>query len=109
MGNEDGSSRRREMWNQLPELILTQIFSYLDRNDKANAGQVCQSWNRALSSPVLWRSVTILLDKDLLGQSIADEQAVSAVIYIFFYQSMTFSRLFYKSCLGKIWTTHVET
>ncbi|XP_076673554.1 F-box only protein 39 isoform X2 [Andrena cerasifolii] len=55
------------MWDQLPELILTQIFSHLGRGDRANVAQVCQSWNRALSSPVLWRSVTVLIDRDLRG------------------------------------------
>ncbi|XP_076288019.1 F-box only protein 39 isoform X2 [Lasioglossum baleicum] len=55
------------MWDQLPELILTQIFSHLDREDRANVAQICQSWNRALSSPVLWRSVTVLIDRDLRG------------------------------------------
>ncbi|KAH0950529.1 hypothetical protein HN011_001499 [Eciton burchellii] len=55
------------MWDQLPELILTQIFSHLNRVDRANVGQVCRSWNRTLSSPVLWRSVTVLIDRDLRG------------------------------------------
>ncbi|CAK9820693.1 F-box only protein 39 [Anthophora plagiata] len=55
------------MWDQLPELILTQIFSHLGRGDRANVAQVCQSWNRALSSPILWRSVTVLIDRDLRG------------------------------------------
>ncbi|XP_003703893.3 F-box only protein 39 isoform X2 [Megachile rotundata] len=55
------------MWDQLPELILTQIFSHLDRGDRANVAQVCRSWNRALSSPILWRSVTVLIDRDLRG------------------------------------------
>ncbi|KAG5322218.1 FBX39 protein, partial [Pseudoatta argentina] len=55
------------MWDQLPELILTQIFDYLDRTDRASVSQVCQSWNRTLSSPVLWRSVTVLIDRDLRG------------------------------------------
>ncbi|XP_024937989.1 F-box only protein 39 isoform X2 [Cephus cinctus] len=53
------------MWDQLPELILTQILSQLSRGDRASAGQVCRSWNRALSSPILWRSVTVLIDRDL--------------------------------------------
>ncbi|XP_077267790.1 F-box only protein 39 [Temnothorax americanus] len=55
------------MWDQLPELILTQIFGHLDRADRASVSQVCRSWNRTLSSPVLWRSVTVLIDRDLRG------------------------------------------
>lgn len=55
------------MWDQLPELILTQIFSHLGHGDRANVAQVCQRWNRALSSPILWRSVTVFIDRDLRG------------------------------------------
>ncbi|CAD1472471.1 unnamed protein product [Heterotrigona itama] len=55
------------MWDQLPELILTQIFSHLGHGDRANVAQVCRLWNRALSSPVLWRSVTVFIDRDLRG------------------------------------------
>lgn len=53
------------MWDQLPELILTQIFGYLDHADRASIDEVCRAWNRALSSPVLWRSVTVVIDRDL--------------------------------------------
>jgi len=75
--DEDEPSWSREMWDQLPELILTQIFSHLNRVDRANVGQVCRSWNRTLSSPVLWRSVTVLIDRDLRGDfPLAGELAV---------------------------------
>ncbi|XP_014471782.1 PREDICTED: F-box only protein 39-like [Dinoponera quadriceps] len=53
------------MWDQLPELILTQIFGHLDHADRASVGEVCPAWNRALSSPVLWRSVAVVIDRDL--------------------------------------------
>ncbi|XP_011136148.3 F-box only protein 39-like [Harpegnathos saltator] len=53
------------MWDQLPELILTQIFDHLDYTDRVSVGEVCRAWNRALSSPVLWRSVRIVIDRDL--------------------------------------------
>lgn len=65
--DEDGPSWYWEMWDQLPELILTQIFSHLGHGDRANVAQVCRLWNRALSSPVLWRSVTVFIDRDLRG------------------------------------------
>ncbi|GAB1867493.1 F-box only protein 39 [Camponotus japonicus] len=55
------------MWDQLPELILTQIFGYLNRADRVSVGQVCRSWNRTLSSPVLWRSFIVLIDRELRG------------------------------------------
>lgn len=75
--DEDGPSWSREMWDQLPELILTQIFGHLDRADRASVSQVCRSWNRTLSSPVLWRTVTVLIDRDLRGDfPLAGELAV---------------------------------
>ncbi|XP_070167481.1 F-box only protein 39 isoform X2 [Polyergus mexicanus] len=55
------------MWDQLPELILTQIFGHLNRTDRVSVGQVCRSWNRTLSSPILWRSFTVLIDRELRG------------------------------------------
>lgn len=65
------------MWDQLPELILTQIFGYLNRADRVSVGQVCRSWNHTLSSPVLWRSFTVLIDRELRGDfPLAGELAV---------------------------------
>lgn len=74
------------MWDQLPELILIQIFSHLDRGDRASVSQVCRSWNLALSSPVLWRSVTVLIDRDLRGNfPLAGELAVRMTILHFYF------------------------
>ncbi|XP_046618470.1 F-box only protein 39-like isoform X2 [Neodiprion virginianus] len=65
------------MWDQLPELILTEIFRHLNSRDRANLGEVCKSWKHAMSSPILWRSVTILIDRDLRGElPLAKELAV---------------------------------
>ncbi|XP_046747074.1 F-box only protein 39-like isoform X2 [Diprion similis] len=65
------------MWDQLPELILTEIFRHLNSRDRANLGEVCKSWKHAVSSPILWRSVTVLIDRDLRGElPLAKELAV---------------------------------
>ncbi|XP_046428494.1 F-box only protein 39-like isoform X2 [Neodiprion fabricii] len=65
------------MWDQLPELILTEIFRHLNSRDRANLGEVCKSWKHAMSSPILWRSVTVLIDRDLRGElPLAKELAV---------------------------------
>ncbi|XP_011306608.1 F-box only protein 39 [Fopius arisanus] len=53
------------MWNQLPELILIRIFRNLNCEDRFNASGVCQVWRRGVAAPTLWRSVTILIDRDL--------------------------------------------
>ncbi|XP_012259460.2 F-box only protein 39-like [Athalia rosae] len=55
------------MWDQLPELVLTEIFKHLTRRDQVNSGKVCRSWNQALASPLLWRSVKVIIDVDVCG------------------------------------------
>lgn len=72
-----------EMWSQLPELILTNIFHYLDCEDRVNVGKTCQSWGHALASPILWRCVTISIDRDLRsGFPLATEIAVSCLTHL---------------------------
>lgn len=86
------------MWDQLPELILTQIFSYLNRTDRVSVGQVCRSWNRTLSSPALWRSVTVFIDRDLRGDfPLAGELAVREKLCFLEYISFAARLLFHKS------------
>ncbi|XP_034944287.1 F-box only protein 39-like [Chelonus insularis] len=53
------------MWNQLPELILSLIFDYLNCQDRASVDQTCQAWSHALASPSLWKSIRIIIDRDL--------------------------------------------
>ncbi|XP_015109251.1 F-box only protein 39-like [Diachasma alloeum] len=53
------------MWDQLPELILIRIFRNLTCEDRFNVSGVCQVWRRGVAAPALWRSVTILIDRDL--------------------------------------------
>ncbi|KAK0083707.1 hypothetical protein PV325_008378 [Microctonus aethiopoides] len=53
------------MWDQLPELILMQIFSHLDCQDRVNVDRTCQAWSHGLAMPMLWRSITIIIDRDL--------------------------------------------
>ncbi|XP_069685941.1 F-box only protein 39-like [Periplaneta americana] len=53
-------------WDRLPELILTHVYSFLDRRDRVAASEVCEAWSRALRAPSIWRHVCIRLDRDLL-------------------------------------------
>ncbi|XP_032454029.1 F-box only protein 39-like [Nasonia vitripennis] len=65
------------VWSRLPELILTQVFSLLSREDRASAGQVCLHWNRCLDSACLWRRCSIYIDCDLsLDYSVASEMTL---------------------------------
>ncbi|XP_044599446.1 F-box only protein 39-like isoform X2 [Cotesia glomerata] len=62
------------MWDQLPELILTLIFDHLECRDRFSVDRTCRSWRRALAAPVLWRSITIFIDRDLRSDSSPTKQ-----------------------------------
>ena len=69
-------------WDELPELILIQVFGHLGREDRASVGLVCQHWANCLSSPSLWRRCTVTFDKDFGGSCLlANELLVSGVMY----------------------------
>ena len=71
------------MWEQLPELVLTQVFSYLGRTDRASAAQVCRHWNQVVSSPCLWRNFIIYIDRDLRNEpSVTTSLAVNFFILL---------------------------
>lgn len=44
-------------WNNLPIVILNEIFNYLPLIDKINSSSTCKTWRLALSHPSCWRSV----------------------------------------------------
>lgn len=48
-----------ESWDQLPILIVVNIFKYLQPQDRVNAASTCQSWTDALYSPFLWRNLLV--------------------------------------------------
>lgn len=41
-------------WDELPDLILEDIFSYLSIREKYYASLVCKSWHRAFYLPYSW-------------------------------------------------------
>lgn len=76
------------MWDQLPELILTLIFDHLECRDRFNVDRTCQSWSRALAAPVLWRSITITIDRDLRGDLSPTKQLVVSAAQLISHQLM---------------------
>jgi len=59
-------------WNNLPSVILNEIFSYLSHNDKVRASSTCKNWRFALSHPRCWRNVDFVVKpQDNLAKSIA--------------------------------------
>lgn len=49
------------LWNNLPSVILNEIFSYLVHEDKVRASSTCKNWRFALSHPRCWRNVNFLI------------------------------------------------
>ncbi|XP_048508438.1 F-box only protein 33 isoform X1 [Athalia rosae] len=54
MAQEDNSP----CWNNLPSVILLEIFSYLPHDEKIAASQVCRNWRYALFHPCFWKKMT---------------------------------------------------
>ncbi|KAF3423071.1 hypothetical protein E2986_09938 [Frieseomelitta varia] len=54
-------------WNNLPSIILQEIFSYLPYNCRLQASQVCKNWRYALFHPHFWKKITFVLkDEDTI-------------------------------------------
>ncbi|XP_076623713.1 F-box only protein 33 [Colletes latitarsis] len=49
-------------WNNLPSVILHEIFSYLPHNSRLKASQVCRNWRYALFHPSFWKKITFPLE-----------------------------------------------
>lgn len=58
MAQEDNSP----CWNNLPSVILLEIFSYLPHDEKIRTSQVCRNWRYALFHPCFWKKITFTLD-----------------------------------------------
>ncbi|PSN53043.1 hypothetical protein C0J52_03960 [Blattella germanica] len=44
-------------WNNLPSVILLEIYSYLPQEDKIRASSTCKHWRYALYHPSFWQSI----------------------------------------------------
>lgn len=52
-------------WDQLPDLIIERIFSYLSFSERFHCSLVCKSWYEAFHSPTVWHTF-VLEDKILV-------------------------------------------
>lgn len=66
----------------LPDELLTEIFSFLDRRDRLACALVSGRWQRALDCPSLWKNMTISLDTDLIGKFINSNWIFNVRIYL---------------------------
>ncbi|XP_044754367.1 uncharacterized protein LOC123313515 [Coccinella septempunctata] len=61
---ETDANHEYSKWNELPDLLLEEIFSYLSIREKYYASLVCRSWYRAFHLPRAW-SEFVLEDNTL--------------------------------------------
>ncbi|XP_042911886.1 F-box only protein 33 [Parasteatoda tepidariorum] len=50
------------LWNNLPSIIIVEIFSLLSVKDRLNASSTCKAWRGNLFHPKLWRKVVFHLN-----------------------------------------------
>ncbi|GAB1865407.1 F-box only protein 33 [Camponotus japonicus] len=67
-------------WNNLPSVILQEIFSYLSHETRIRASQVCRNWRYTLFHPSFWKKITFVFrdeDSVLWARSLANYFALS--------------------------------
>ena len=42
-------------WTNLPDVVIVELYKYLDDRDRINTALTCKTWARLFSSPCLWR------------------------------------------------------
>ncbi|KNC31013.1 hypothetical protein FF38_03272 [Lucilia cuprina] len=52
--NNDDNNRVYSNWNNLPDIVLEQVFTYLTPRERYYAGLVCKQWFRAFYLPTVW-------------------------------------------------------
>ncbi|XP_057653336.1 uncharacterized protein LOC130892106 isoform X2 [Diorhabda carinulata] len=52
--SEDEENKEYSKWSELPDLLLEEIFSYLEIREKYYASLVCRNWYRAFRLPYVW-------------------------------------------------------
>ncbi|XP_011139498.1 F-box only protein 33 isoform X2 [Harpegnathos saltator] len=63
MAQEDHSGG--PSWDNLPSVILQEIFSYLSHESRIKASQVCRNWRYTLFHPSFWRKISFVFkDED---------------------------------------------
>jgi len=58
-------------WNNLPSVVLNEVFFYLSTNEKVQASSTCKNWRSALSHPRCWRNVHFVLKPQGIEKNIA--------------------------------------
>ncbi|XP_068986010.1 uncharacterized protein [Bombus flavifrons] len=56
---DDRENKVYSCWDQTPDILLEEIFSYLTIREKYYASLVCRSWYRAFKLPRVWSTFTL--------------------------------------------------
>ncbi|XP_011057551.1 PREDICTED: F-box only protein 33-like [Acromyrmex echinatior] len=67
-------------WDNLPTVILQEIFSYLSHETRIRASQVCKNWRYTLFHPNFWKKITFVFrdqDSVLWARFLANRFALS--------------------------------
>ncbi|XP_017877267.1 uncharacterized protein LOC108623339 isoform X2 [Ceratina calcarata] len=56
---EERQNRVYSCWDQTPDILLEEIFSYLTIRERYYASLVCRSWYRAFKLPRVWSTFTL--------------------------------------------------
>lgn len=51
-------------WNVVPDLVLLDVFSRLEDDDRLSMALVCNNWNRLFQSPQLWRTRKVIFSTE---------------------------------------------
>ncbi|EEZ99707.1 F-box/LRR-repeat protein 3 [Tribolium castaneum] len=56
-------------WENLPVELLAHLYSYLSRRDRLSCSLVCENWKSGLDHVILWKTVIVHVDSDLMEPS----------------------------------------
>ncbi|XP_058810849.1 F-box only protein 33 [Phymastichus coffea] len=63
--DDDNGNNASPSWDNLPSVILLEIFTYLPHENRIQASQVCRNWRYTLFHPSFWKKITFnLTDSD---------------------------------------------
>ncbi|XP_022197374.2 F-box/WD repeat-containing protein 5 isoform X3 [Nilaparvata lugens] len=54
---DSSNSEADKLWNYAPDIILLDVFQYLDATELLKAGKVCRRWNRLSMDEMLWKAL----------------------------------------------------
>nr|XP_023028082.1 F-box only protein 39-like [Leptinotarsa decemlineata] len=68
-GSDKSGTKDEIRWAHLPSLVITKIFTMLDKHDRKNASEVCKNWRREYFQPRFWPTVTFFIENNNLEKS----------------------------------------